>query len=126
MGRPVEPLVDSNSKPNMAKKAHNRSVFTPALKRAENDLLKYLESSCYLVVSHDGYWGRAETVEKGARNCLKQGASRKGTASVLLVLGDETAEINEAGYIIRDAGSHSVTVIEQIKLGSLVKNIRKP
>jgi hypothetical protein len=103
------------------KTQHN--IFTPALKRVERDLFSYLESSCYLVVSHDGYWGRGDSVEDGTRSCLKQGASRKGTASVLLILGDETAEINEAGYIIRDAGSHSITVLARIKLGSL---LRKP
>jgi hypothetical protein len=106
----------------MPKKTQQK-VFTLALKRAQRDLLRYLEASCYLVISHDGYWGRGDTVDQGARNCLKQGASRSGSASVLLILGDETAEINEAGSVIRDAGSHSITVIERIRLGSL---LRKP
>jgi hypothetical protein len=106
----------------MPKKTQQK-VFTPALEAARNDLLKYLEASCYLVISHDGYWGRGDTIDQGARNCLKQGAARSGSASVLLILGDETAEINEAGYVIRDAGSHSITVIGRIRLGSL---IRKP
>ena len=74
-----------------------QKVFTPALKAAWNELLKYLEDLCYLVISHDGYWGRGDTIDKGARNCVKQGARRCGSASVLLILGDETAEVNEAG-----------------------------
>jgi hypothetical protein len=103
----------------------HQAVFTPALKAAQDDMREYLEASCYLVISHDGYWGRADTVDEGARNCVKQGASRSGSASVLLVLGDKTAEINEAGYVIRDAGSHSITVIEKIRLGSLAGRISK-
>jgi len=101
-------------------KKTQRKVFTPALKKVQKDLLKYLEASCYLVISHDGYWGRGNTIDKGARNCFKQGASRSESASVLLILGDETAEINEAGYVIRDAGSHSITIIDRIRLGSLI------
>jgi hypothetical protein len=106
----------------MPKKTQQK-VFTPALEAALNDLLKYLEASCYLVISHDGYWGRGNTIDQGARNCLKQGASRSASCSVLLVLGDETAEISEAGYVVRDSGSHSITVIGRTRLGSL---IRKP
>jgi|ERR1039458_4159854 hypothetical protein len=107
----------------------HQTVFTPALKAAQDDLQKYLEASCYLVISHDGYWGRGDTVDEGDRNCVKQGASRSGSASVLLILGDKTAEINEADYVIRDAGSHSNTVIEKIRLGSLIPKgtkTRKP
>jgi len=103
-------------------KKTQQKVFTPALEAARNDLLKYLEASCYLVISHDGYWGRGNTIDQGAR-CAKQGASRSGSASVLLILGDEAAEINEAGYVIRDAGSHSITIIQRTRLGSL---LRKP
>ena len=102
-----------------------RKVFTPALKKVQKDLLKYLEASCYLVISHDWYWARGTSIEEGARNCVKQGAKRSGSASVLLILGDETAEINEAGYVIRDTGSHSITVIERIRLGALISKISK-
>ena len=108
----------------MPKKTQQK-VFTAALKKVQKDLLKYVEASCYLVVSHDWYWARGESIEEGARNCVKQGASGSGSASVLLILGDETAEINEAGYVIRDAGSHSITVIERIRLGSLISKITK-
>jgi hypothetical protein len=107
----------------MPKKTQQK-VFTPGLEAAQNDLRKYLEASCYLVISHDGYWGRGDTIDQGGRNCAKQGASRSGSASVLLVLGDETAEINEAGYVIRDAGSHSITVIDKVRLGALISKPR--
>ncbi len=100
-----------------------RRVFTPALEAARNDLRKYLEASSFLVLSHDGHWGRGDTVEEAARNCVKAGAHRSGSASVLLVLGDETAEVNEAGYIIHDPGSHSIKVLERIKLSSLIKSL---
>jgi hypothetical protein len=103
----------------------HQTVFTPALKAAQVELRKCLEATCYLVISHDGYWGRGDTVDEGARNCVKQGASRSGSASVLLVLGDKTGEINEAGYVIREARSHSITVIEKIRLGSVVGRITK-
>ncbi len=97
-----------------------QSVFAPALEAVRGDLLKYLDAFCYLVVSHDWYWGRGDTVEKAARTCLSQGASRKAPATVLLILGDATAEVNQGGNIIRDAGSHRITVIERIRLGALV------
>jgi hypothetical protein len=100
-----------------------RRVYTPASGTARSDLLEYLEASCYLVISHDGHWGRGDTVEKAAQACIKAGAHRSKFASVLLILGDETAELNAAGYIIRDAGSHSIKVLERIKLSSLTKNL---
>jgi hypothetical protein len=100
------------------------NVFTPALKAAEADLFKYLNTSCFLVISHDGYWGRGDSVEKAARVCVKEGASRARTATVLLILGDQTPEIDKAGYVVRDAGSHNIKVIERIRLGALIPKVK--
>jgi hypothetical protein len=44
---------------------------------------------------------------------------------VLLILGDETAEISQGGNIIRDAGSQKITVIERVRLGALILKKRK-
>ena len=117
-------IIHLNQRKSCQRK-HRIKYLTSALKKAQKDLLKYLEASCYLVISHNGYWARGETIDQGARNCVKQGAKRSGSASVLLILGDETAEINDAGYVIRDAGSHSITVIERIRLGALISKITK-
>ena len=100
-----------------------RRVFTPALEAARDELLKYLEAFCFLVISHDGHWGRSDTIKKAARVCIKAGAQRSTLASVLIVLGDETAEVNGAGYSIRDAGSQSVKLFERIKLSSLTNRL---
>jgi hypothetical protein len=99
------------------------SPFTPALQAAEEDLFKYMNTHCFLVVSHDGYWGRGSTVEEAAEKCVDEGGRRQNSASVLLIVGDKTPEVNGHGYIIRDAGSHNITVIERVRLGAL---IRKP
>ena len=48
-------------------KPQQQPVFTPAMEAVRGDLLKYLETSCYLVISHDGYWGRGETAETAER-----------------------------------------------------------
>jgi hypothetical protein len=96
------------------------SVFSAALKSVQDDRLNYLATFSFLVVSHDGYWGRGETIEAAAKTCSREGASRNSTASVLLILGDKTPEINQAGYVIRDAGSHSIKIIERIRLGALI------
>ncbi len=98
-----------------------RRVFTPALEAARGDLLKYLEAFCYLVISHDGHWGRGDTIEEAVGICIKAGAHRSRSASVLLVLGNETAEVNKAGYVIREGGSHSIKLLECIRLSSLIK-----
>jgi hypothetical protein len=98
------------------------NVFTPALKAAEADLFKYLNTSCFLVISHDGYWGRGDAVDKAAQVCVREGASRAKSATVLLILGDQTPEIDKAGYVVRDAGSHNINVIERIRLGALIPN----
>jgi hypothetical protein len=95
-------------------------TFTPALQAAEDDLRKHLNASCYLVISHNGYWGRGKDVEEAAKNCIKEGASRSHNASVLLIVGDTTAEVNSHGYIIRAAGSHNIRVISRVRLGALL------
>jgi hypothetical protein len=101
------------------------SPFTPALQAAQGDVFHYVQHSCFLVISHDGYWARGKSVEETARNCAKEGARKANTCSVLLILGDETAEVNENGYIIRNPGSHNITVIERIRLGALIQTGRK-
>jgi hypothetical protein len=110
---------------SLTEKSPQPSAFTPALEAVRGDLLKYIEASCYLVVSHDGYWGRGDTADKAALTCLNQGASRTALATVLLILGDETAEISQGGNIIRDAGSQKITVIERVRLGALILKKRK-
>jgi hypothetical protein len=101
------------------------SPFTPGLQAVKDDLFKYLQVSCFLVISHDGYWGRGKTVEEAASVCAREGASRTHPASVLLIVGDETAEVNEGGYVVRDAGSYNITVIGRIKLGALLHKAGK-
>jgi hypothetical protein len=95
-------------------------VFTPALQAAQDDLNKFINASCFLVVSHDGYWGRGKEVEEAAKQCIEEGGCRTGNASVFLIIGDTTAEVNSYGYIIREAGSYNITVISHIKLGALL------
>ena len=99
-----------------------KSVFTAALQAAQEDLFKYVQHSCFLVVSHDGCWGRGKNVEEAARICVEQGASRQTAATVLFILGDESAEVSKSGLILRDAGSHNITVIERVRLGALIPN----
>lgn len=101
--------------------ATKSSPFSPALQAAQEDLFNYVQHSCFLVISHDGYWARGKSVKEAARNCAKEGARRANPCSVLLLLGDETAEVDRNGYIIRDAGSHNITVIERVRLGALIR-----
>ena len=109
-----EPSEQSASKPQPT------SAFTPALQEARDDLRKYVNSSCFLVMSHNGYWGRGDTVEKAAQQCIGHGGTRSSMATVLLILGDKTAEIDRYGSVIRDAGSHNITVLERVRLGALM------
>ena len=95
-------------------------TFTPALQAAQDDLHKYLNASCYLVISHDGYWARGKEVVEAAKECVEEGASRSHDASVLLIIGDTAAEVNNHGYIIREAGSHNIKVISRVRLGALL------
>jgi hypothetical protein len=78
-----------------------------------------------IIVIVMGYWGRGKTLHEAAQNCKNKGAKRTDKANVLLIQGDDTAEVNNYGYVLRDAGSENHLIGEQIPLGHLIGKATK-
>lgn len=64
----------------------------------------------FVVVTNCGHWGRGNTLEAAAIAAHKVGARKTSKAFVVLVVNDDTPEVNQGGCIISNSDSDQFNI----------------
>jgi hypothetical protein len=74
----------------------------------------------FVVTTYCGHWGRGKTPAEAAKTAIKAGARKTSGANLLLVVNDETPEVNSSGMLITEGESIMFRIGQIRTLGALI------
>lgn len=75
----------------------------------------------FVVLTGCGHWGRGATLTEAAAKAYKAGAGKREWARAVLVLNDDTPEVNQGGRIISNSDSAQLNLGAVGTVGALMK-----
>ena len=105
--------VGDEYRANMAAAAREETTTNPTP-------LETLATKRTFLVLSLGYWGRGADLATAAKACKAAGAFNIHPAIALLIIGDDSAEVNETGSVVREPGSVSISLGHFPRLSLLI------
>lgn len=100
---------------------NNADAQAAALDRLEAVADPSIGSRVFVLVTNDGHWARAESIEEAAKSLAKNHASRKAIVEAALVINDSSAGVDGMGRLCAEAKAVCFSLGKLGSLGGLLK-----